>query len=228
MVSLHALLQVPGAAAAPCVLKVLGFHALLCFDLAGPSRINGAGLASLQEYVDAGLHSSYEAAEREHGKCALLCGDARYTACAPTLQGAGLRVQMKRGADCAHAVTLVKRFVKDQPRACVAKLSREEHRRPGWLALDMDADEAARIWNVQDGDIVAQFLARKQLEYGAVVRVGQGLIANRGWDPALQCAVFYVYNAHAQVVQGCGVFANPNPGLFDLKVHGGHETERAL
>ena len=123
------------------------------------------------------------------------------------------------GADCAHAVTFVQRFVKDQPGACVTKLSREEHRRPGWRALDMDADEAARIWNVQDDDIVAQFLARKQLEYGAVVRVGQGLNANRGWDPALQCAVFYVYNAHAQVVQGCGAFANPNPGLFDRKVH---------
>ena len=80
VVSLHALLQVPCAAAAPCVLKVLGFHALLCFNLAGPARINSAGLASLQEYVDAGLHHSCEAAEREHGECALLCGDARYTA----------------------------------------------------------------------------------------------------------------------------------------------------
>jgi hypothetical protein len=61
VVSLHALQQVPGAAPAPCVLKVLGFHAQLCFDLTGTTRINGAGLAGLQEYVDAGLHRSYEA-----------------------------------------------------------------------------------------------------------------------------------------------------------------------
>ena len=117
-------------------------------------------------------------------------------------------------------MTLVQRFIKDQPGACVAKLSREEHRQPGWQALAMDADEAAQIWNVQDLDIVAQFLARKQLEYGAVIRVGQGLIANRGWDSVLHYAVFYVYNANAQVLQQCGVFANPNPGLFDRKVHG--------
>ena len=138
----------------------------------------------------------------------------------PSLQGAGLRVQMKRGADFASAVTLVQRFIQDQPGARVAKLSRQEHRRPGWQALTMDADNAAQIWNMQDLDIVAQFLARKQLEYGAVIRVGQGLIANCGWDSALQCANFYVYNANAQVLQQCGVFANPNPGLFDWKVHG--------
>jgi len=220
VVTLQVLELGTGGAAVPCVLKVVGFHAQLCFTLAKSAASNPAALGRLQEHVDAGLHRSYEADEREHGMSALLLADARYTAAAPALHNGLLLVHMKRGADCTEAVKLVERFFEMQSGARDAKLSRSEHKRPGWQALLMDADVAARIWEVQDLDMVAQFLARKKLSYGASIRVGQGCMASRGWHAALDCAMYYVHSDKAQVGEPGGVFANPNPGLFDRKVHG--------
>ena len=72
----------------------------------------------------------------------------------------GLRVLMKRGADCTLSATMVQRFFKDQPGSGATELALEVE---GWQALTIDSEDAVRIWHVQHLDIVAQFLDGKQL-----------------------------------------------------------------
>lgn len=197
VVTVRALQLLAGAAPAACVLKVLDFHVQLCFRLSGGARVDGAALGSLAQYVDAGVHRSYEALESSGEDCSLLRADSRYTAGTPAAHGGVLHVLMRRAADCTLAVTLVRRFFKDQLGPGAAELARELHRRPGWQALTMDSESAARIWEVPDLDAVAQFVDRKQLVYGAVLQVAPGRIASRAWDKRLACPVLYVRSADA-------------------------------
>jgi len=84
VLTLHALQLHACAAAAPCVLNVLDFHVLLCFQISSGAKFDDAALGKLAQFVDAGVHRSYEALESEFGDCALLRTDSRYTAATPT------------------------------------------------------------------------------------------------------------------------------------------------